>query len=114
MKRYPTYKDSGVEWIGEIPEHWEIKRLKYLVKEPLKYGANEPAIEENENHPRYIRITDFGNDGSLKNETFKSLPFDVASEYLLEEGDLLFARSGATVGKTFQFRNYSGNACFAG
>lgn len=29
---YPEYKDSGIEWIGEIPEHWEAKRLKYLMK----------------------------------------------------------------------------------
>ena len=36
-------KDSGIEWLGEIPEHWEIKRLKFLVSEPLKYGANEIA-----------------------------------------------------------------------
>ena len=26
--RYDKYKDSGIAWIGEIPEHWEIKRLK--------------------------------------------------------------------------------------
>jgi type I restriction enzyme, S subunit len=24
--RYPAYKDSGVEWLGEVPEHWEVKR----------------------------------------------------------------------------------------
>jgi len=30
MERYKTYKDSGIEWIGEIPEHWEVKRLKYI------------------------------------------------------------------------------------
>ena len=29
MKRYPVYKDSGIEWLGEIPEYWEMKRLKY-------------------------------------------------------------------------------------
>ena len=29
-KSYPAYKDSGVEWLGEIPEHWEVKRLKYV------------------------------------------------------------------------------------
>ena len=29
-RRYSTYKDSGVEWIGEIPEHWEVKKLKYI------------------------------------------------------------------------------------
>jgi len=32
MKRYPKYKDSGIEWIGEIPEHWEVKKLKYFSK----------------------------------------------------------------------------------
>lgn len=31
FKRYPNCKDSGVEWLGEIPEHWEVKRLKYCV-----------------------------------------------------------------------------------
>jgi len=30
MKRYPKYKDSGVEWIGEIPKDWELERIKYL------------------------------------------------------------------------------------
>lgn len=30
MKPYDTYKDSGIEWIGEIPSHWEVKRFKYL------------------------------------------------------------------------------------
>lgn len=30
LQKYPKYKDSGVEWIGEIPEHWEVRKLKYL------------------------------------------------------------------------------------
>ena len=28
-KRYPAYKPSGVEWLGDVPEHWQVKRLKY-------------------------------------------------------------------------------------
>ena len=32
MKRYLEYKNSGVEWIGKIPRHWEVKRLKYVAK----------------------------------------------------------------------------------
>ena len=32
MERYERYKDSGVKWIGEIPEHWEMYKLKYLFK----------------------------------------------------------------------------------
>ncbi len=64
--------------------------------------------------PRYIRITDFGDDGKLRNDTFKSLPFKTAKDFFLKDGDILFARSGATVGKTFQFKDYNGIACFAG
>lgn len=33
FQKYPAYKDSGVEWLGEIPEHWEIIRIKHLFKE---------------------------------------------------------------------------------
>lgn len=107
-------KDSGIEWLAEVPEHWEVKKLKHILSEKLKYGANETAEEEIQEHPRYIRITDFGNDGKLRSETFKSLSPEKAEDYLLNEGDILFARSGATVGKTFQFKNYKGIACFAG
>jgi len=32
LPRYPKYKDSGVEWLGEVPEHWEVKRLKHSVQ----------------------------------------------------------------------------------
>ena len=107
-------KPSGIAWLGDIPEHWEVKKLKYLTKEKLKYGANESAELEDFEQPRYIRITDFGENGMLRDDTFRSLPKEVAEDYLLQEGDVLFARSGATVGKTFQFKNYKGLACFAG
>lgn len=107
-------KDSGVYWLGEIPKHWGVKKLKYLLVGKLKYGANESAESDDKSMPRYIRITDFGENGVLKDETFRSLPMGIAKEYLLNEGDILFARSGATVGKTFQFKNYNGVACFAG
>lgn len=106
--------DTGIDWIGDIPESWKVKNLKYLLKSKLKYGANEEAKDANINDPRYIRITDFGFDGKLNDNTFRSLPFEKAKDFLLEDGDILFARSGATVGKAFQFKNYDGVACFAG
>jgi type I restriction enzyme, S subunit len=101
-------------WIPEVKKGWKIKPLKRMLTQKLKYGANESAENENKDEPRYIRITDFGDDGYLKDSTFKSLPVEVAKPYMLQEGDVLFARSGATVGKTFIFRNYTGEACFAG
>ena len=33
LKPYPAMKDSGVEWLGKVPEHWEVRRLKYLLRE---------------------------------------------------------------------------------
>jgi len=107
-------KDSGVEWLGKIPKHWRIEKLKRLLSQPLMYGTNEAAELDDPEYPRYIRITDFGDNGTLKPESFKSLPPDKAEGYYLEEGVLLFARSGATVGKSFLFSNYKGLACFAG
>ncbi len=109
-----NFKDSDIEWLEEIPQHWEIVKLKYIISEKLTYGANETAELSIKEHPRYIRITDFDENGFLKNDTFKSLLPEIAKNFLLSEGDILFARSGATVGKTFHFKNYQGMACYAG
>jgi len=106
-------KDSGVEWIGEMPEHWEVKRLKFLVQKKLQYGANESGEEYSPELPKYIRITDIDKDGNLRDDDQKSLPVEVAKDYMLETGDILFARSGATVGKTFYYDGLE-KACFAG
>jgi type I restriction enzyme S subunit len=107
-------KDSGIEWLGEIPAGWEVVRLKFLAQVPFQYGANEAATDDDPDMPRYIRITDIRDNGTLNEETFRSLPEAVARPYLLQDGDLLFARSGATVGKTFRYYTSWGKACYAG
>lgn len=107
-------KDSGVGWLEEIPMNWKTVKLKFLILHPLQYGLNEPSVSDDVGCPRYIRITDFDENGVLRNDTLRTLPLSQAKNYLLNNGDVLFARSGATVGKTFQFKNYNGTACFAG
>ena len=115
MNRYERYKDSGIPWLGEVPEHWEIKRLKFMLSEKLKYGANESAESDEPEQPRYIRITDIDEQGNLKDDTFKSLEFEKAKDYLLNVNDILLARSGATVGKSFLYKeNLKNFACYAG
>lgn len=106
-------KDSGVEWIGKIPASWDVVHLKRILRERMQYGANEPAESDDTTYPRYIRITDITANGELRPETFKSLEPSTAKDYLLDKGDVLFARSGATVGKTFLF-NADIKACYAG
>jgi type I restriction enzyme S subunit len=107
-------KDSGIPWLGEIPAHWEVRRLRHLIKGRLTYGANAAAEFTNPDWPRYIRITDFRTDGTLRTDTFRSLPPNIASEYAVAPGDILFARSGATVGKAFLVKKLTGSACHAG
>jgi type I restriction enzyme, S subunit len=105
---------SKQDWLGDIPSHWTAPCLKRLLREPLTYGLNEAAELEDRDLPRYLRITDFDDNGSLRDDTFRSLPREIARGAMLEPDDVLFARSGATVGKTFMFRAYEGEACFAG
>jgi type I restriction enzyme S subunit len=42
--RYPAYKDSGVEWLGEVPEHWEVKRIASLYREVVEQGSDELPV----------------------------------------------------------------------
>ena len=110
-------KSTGIDWLGDIPEHWEVRRLKNCIKGKLKYGANESGYKYNPDWYRYIRITDFSKGGKLSTKNKLSLPLDVGLPYELEDGDILFARSGATVGKTYQFKksmSIEKDYCFAG
>ena len=108
-------KDSGVEWIGEIAETHAVFRLKYLLDSPMQYGANESGDKFTEDSVRYIRITDITADGNLKNdENNQYLPVDAAENYILRDKDILFARSGGTVGKSFMYRENYGKSAFAG
>lgn len=111
-----SYKLSGIDYLGDIPEHWNVRRLKFCIVNKLKYGANESGVEFEPNYYRYIRITDFNNDGELSDEDKLYLPVDKGSEYKLANNDILFARSGATVGKSFIFQSKNENEkyCFAG
>ena len=107
-------KESGIEWIGNIPSDYSVYRLKHLVNGHLEYGANISGVEFSSKLPRYIRITDITLDGKLKEFGKLSLEEDTAAPYILRDGDILFARSGATVGKSFIYKETYGRAAFAG
>jgi len=106
-------KDSGVAWIGKIPRNFKTIKLKYCLKSPLQYGATESGCAEEENYIRYIRITDINPSGFLKENGKLYLPKEIAEQYPVKTKDILFARSGATVGKTY-FHNNKDDCCFAG
>lgn len=101
MKQYDTYKDSGIEWIGEIPSHWQIVPIKYSLSVPLTDGPHETpelvadgvtfisaeAIKEDkidfDKKRGYISIED--------HERF-------SKKYKPQIGDVYMVKSGATTG----------------
>ena len=95
-------KNSEVEWIGDIPKHWIISRLKYDSSTPVKYGLNISGEKYLDEGIRFIRITDLTEEGELILEDGKYLDeTEVPNEFLLQKYDVLFCRSGHTVGKSY-------------
>ena len=107
-------KDSGVEWLGEIPAGWTAKRLKFVAAYPIKNGIGEAGAYDDPEWPRYVRITDIAGPRELREDTFKSLPPELAREAPFEVGDLLLAAVGATFGKSYLHIRDCGPVCFAG
>ncbi|MDE6584312.1 MAG: restriction endonuclease subunit S [Anaeroplasmataceae bacterium] len=77
-----------------------------------EYGAGSASIEYDPKRPRYVRITDINDDGTLNDDCVSSINVEDDEQYKLEYGDFMFARMGATVGKTYAF--YDGYQIFAG
>ena len=110
LPSYPEYKPSGIPWLGDIPAHWEVPRLKYLCSRTGIYGANVPATEYQDTGIRFIRTTDITDDGRLKDDDGVFLPKELVDNYLLDDGDVLISRSG-TVGRSFLYQSKLHGPC---
>jgi type I restriction enzyme M protein len=76
--------------------------FKQLLTKSPQYGANEIGIERtDETQPRYIRITDIDEWGNLIENDLGKTTATIEAKYILQNNDLLFARSGNTVGKCY-------------
>ena len=105
------YKDSAV---GIIPQEWEVKRLVDLCQNTGDYGINAPAVPYREDLPTYLRITDIDGWGKFIETDKVSVDNPNSSQFILREGDIVFARTGATVGKTYLYDSKDGQLVFAG
>ena len=83
-------KDSGVEWLGKVPEHWEVRPLKHLlhVQTGMAKGKDLEGIETVD--IPYLRVANV-QDGYLDLEEVRllSVPVTSVDRYLLKEGDVL-------------------------
>jgi type I restriction enzyme S subunit len=101
MRKYDLYKDSGIEWIGQIPSHWELVPIKYTLSIPLTDGPHETpelvsegiifisaeAIKEDKIDFEKKR----GNISIEDHERF-------SKKYKPQKGDVYMIKSGATTG----------------
>jgi len=98
LDRNVPIKDSGVEWLGRIPAHWEIVRIKTITAEHKQgFYTEDPYLDDG---VKLARITDIDDHAVV---SFANMPFvriaDAAERaFSLKEGDFLFARSG-TIGR---------------
>lgn len=94
-------KDSGVEWIGEVPEEWSVKRLKYVL-DSIRNGASAASYEYEHDSFRYVRITDIDDNGNLKQTGKQYLPKEMAKNFILNKKAVLIANTGS-LGKAMLF-----------
>lgn len=86
-------------------------KLKDLSISKLEYGSGTAACEY-DGDTRYVRITDIDSTGNLGDDIVS--PNCVDEKYILNDGDVLFARTGATVGKTYRYHEKDGRCLYAG
>ena len=96
-----------------LPASWHQEQLKDLCLYPGEYGLNSPAIPLSPDLPLYIRITDIDDDGRYLLQHRATVNYS-GKQKLLQKNDLLFARTGATVGKTYLHQDTSYPTAFAG
>lgn len=95
MKRYDKYIDSGVEWIGEIPVEWEVKKLKYLVGYIKGYAFKTETFKEN--GIPIIKASDIKNLSIRKGKDFISKSdSENFSKVKLDAGDIIISTVGST------------------
>lgn len=103
--RFPEFRDMGV---------WETNRLGELLKAHPDYGVNAPAVPYSEDSPAYLRITDISDEGYFLCDKKASVAINATDENYLSEGDIVLARTGASVGKSYKYGKEDGKLVFAG
>ena len=95
----------------EIPDSWEWAQVKDISSSIL-YGISESAKSQGEY--KFLRITDIqDNNVNWENVPYTDFDKNKASQYILENGDIVFARTGATVGKSYLVESIPSNSIYA-
>ncbi|MFU2486495.1 restriction endonuclease subunit S [Thauera sp. WH-1] len=90
FRRYPAYKDSGVEWLGEVPGHWELLRVRQVAT--LNPSKSEVAALPPETELSFLPMEAIGEDGRLDLQRTRPI-LEVSSGYTyFRDGDVTIAK----------------------
>lgn len=114
LKGFENSKGYKQTEVGVIPEDWECVKLKKVIKSMPDYGIGAAAVEFSLNLPVYLRITDISEDGDFLKSNISSVNSDQSRNYILGKGEVVVARTGSSVGKTYLYNPNDGELVFAG
>ena len=102
-KPYPAYKDSGVEWLGRVPEHWEVMAIKHIVSTPITDGPHETPEFLDDGIP--FVSAEAVSTGKVDFEKIRGFISRedherYSQKYCPQRGDIFMIKSGATTGVT--------------
>lgn len=114
MKRYDLYKDSGIEWIGEVPSHWGVKKVKHRCYVKARVGWKGLKSDEflKEGYAYLVTGSDFENDTVNWRECYQidKERYDEDPYIQLQNEDLLITKDG-TIGKLAIVKDLDKAAC---
>ena len=114
IAKYKQIKQGMMEDLLKPKDGWKKVKLGECLKQKPDYGINAPAVPFDNNLPTYLRITDITEDGYYSKKDIVSVSSQDALKYVMEKGDLVFARTGASTGKTYLYDPKDGMLVFAG
>ena len=88
--RYPAYKPSGVEWLGDVPAHWEVKRLRFVAE--LNPSKSEVGALDRETSVSFLPMESIGDDGTLILDKEKPLGELESGYTYFRDGDVTIAK----------------------
>ena len=101
---YPAMKDSGVPWLGEVPEHWEAKRLKRVAS--IQGGYAFPSEAFGNVGVPVVRMNNIRRGALDFSQVVRILHDECKVAFSLQEGDILYGLSGS-IGATGSLGNYA-------
>ena len=99
---------------GVIPDAWRVDNLRQCLSGSPTYGINSAAVPFADGLLPYLRITDIGQDHRFRPSPRVAVSHPNARDYLMREGDIVVARTGASVGKSYCYSSEDGPLVFAG